>query len=296
MERLHGGGGFFEGPRWHDGAWYVSDFYDRRVLRIEPDGSSDEVAFVEQQPSGLGWLPDGSLLIVSMKDRRVLRRNGDGSLREHGTLAALITGYANDMAVDGLGRAFVGSFGFDLFGGSTPAPGAISCIRPDGYAAVVADGLRFPNGIIVTSDNRTLIVSETFGARLTAFTIHEDGSLHDRRVWAQAGREPSFESVETIVDTDFAPDGCVLDAQGCVWVADAIGSRAVRVESGGSILDEVPAPDGLGLYSCTLGGPEGRTLLVCTAPGFAEQERKATREAELFQCEVDVPRADGAVP
>ncbi|WP_427925100.1 SMP-30/gluconolactonase/LRE family protein [Streptomyces sp. cg40] len=293
MEKLFEGGAFFEGPRWHDGAWWVSDLYTHRVLRVETDGTAGEAAFVPNQPSGIGWLPDGTLLVVSMKDSRVLHCGADGTLQEHGDLAPYTVGYANDMVVDQRGRAFVGTFGFDLFGGGKPEPGAVSRIDPDGTVTVVAEDLRFPNGMVVTPDGSTLIVAETFGSRFTAFAIGEDGSLHERRVWGQVGNEPSYDSIETIVRTDFAPDGCVLDAEGHIWVADALNGRAVRVAPGGTIVDEVRAPDGLGLYSCTLGGPDGRTLLVCTAPSFAEEERKAAKESELHTHTVEVPRADG---
>ncbi|AWK76544.1 gluconolactonase (plasmid) [Rhodococcus oxybenzonivorans] len=293
MKKLLDGGTFFEGPRWHEGAWYTSDLYTHRVLRVDTDGTTTEMGYAPNQPSGIGWLPDGTMLVVSMKDSRVLRRDRDGTLQLHGDLAPHTVGYANDMVVDQRGRAFVGTFGFDLFGGGTPAPGAVSRVDPDGTVTVVAEDLRFPNGMVVTPDGKTLIVAETFGARFTAFTIGEDGALHDRRVWGQVGKEPSYESIETIVQTDFAPDGCALDAEGHIWVADALYGRAVRVAPGGAIVDEVKAPNGLGLYSCTLGGPDGRTLLVCTAPSFAEEERKAAKESELYTHTVDVPRADG---
>lgn len=293
MEKLLGEGHFFEGPRWHDGAWYSSDLYAHEVVRITPSGERSVAATVPNQPSGLGWLPDGTLLAVSMTDAKVMRQTADGSMVVHGDVSPGTVSYANDMVVDKQGRAFVGTFGFDLFGGAQPAPGAISRVDPDGTVTVVATDLAFPNGMIVTPDDSTLIVSETFGARMAAFTIAADGSLTDRRVWGQVGKAPSYESMETLVQTDFAPDGCVLDAEDHVWVADALGARACRVAPGGSIVAEVKAPDGMGLFSCTLGGENGRTLLLCTAPSFADHERKAVRESELWVTDVDVPRADG---
>lgn len=293
MEKLLDGGHFFEGPRWHDGAWYTSDLYSHQVLRVGTDGTASEVVQVPNQPSGIGWLPDGTLLVVSMKDSKVLRLGADGTVVAHGDLAPDTVGYANDMVVDQQGRAFVGTFGFDLFGGGQPRPGAVSRVDPDGTTTVVAEDLYFPNGMIVTPEGDTLLVAETFGARFTAFSIAEDGSLHNRRVWGQVGMAPSYESLETIVQTDFAPDGCVLDAEGHIWVADALNGRAVRVAPGGPIVDEVKAPDGLGLYSVTLGGPDGRTLLACTAPSFAEHERKAAKESALYVHTVEVPRAEG---
>ncbi|KLL09699.1 MULTISPECIES: SMP-30/gluconolactonase/LRE family protein [Protofrankia] len=293
MEKLLEGGLFFEGLRWHDGSWYVSDLYAHEVLRVSVDGRAEHVATVPNQPSGSGWLPDGSLLVASMTDRRILRLSPAGVVSEHADLSALSPQYINDMVVDRFGRAYVGTFGFDLFAGATPEPGDILRVDPDGSVHVAAQDLRFPNGMVVTPENDTLIVAETFGGRFTAFTIDQDGSLRDRRVWGQVGTEPSYESIETIVRTDFAPDGCVLDAEGHIWVADALNGRACRVAPGGKVVDEVRAPHGLGLYSCTLGGEDGRTLLICTAPSFAEHERKAAKEGELYVHTVDVPRSEG---
>ncbi|HEY1973878.1 MAG TPA: SMP-30/gluconolactonase/LRE family protein [Pseudonocardia sp.] len=292
MEKLLDGGMFFEGPRWHDGAWYVSDLYAHEVLRVSEDGVAEHWATVAGQPSGLGWLPDSSLLVVSMLDRQLMRRHPDGRVERHADLSALSDHPINDMVVDKRGRAFVATFGFDLFAGGTPEPGEILRVDPDGTARVAARELRFANGMVVTPDGGTLVVAETFGSRFTAFTIGDDGSLTERRVWAQVGREPSYESIETIVDTDFAPDGCVLDAEGHIWVADALHGRAARVAPGGEIVDEVRAPGGLGLYACTLGGADGRSLMVCTAPSFADHERKAAKEAELYVHRVAVPRGD----
>ncbi|MBF6556341.1 MAG: SMP-30/gluconolactonase/LRE family protein [Acidimicrobiales bacterium] len=293
MVKLLDGGLFFEGPRWHDDAWYVSDLYAHHVLRVSVDGDTEVVASVPNQPSGLGWLPDGSMLIVSMIDRKLLRRGLDGTVAEYADLSGLSEHFINDMVVDGRGRAFVGTFGFDLFAGATPKPGDVLRVDPDGSTHVAASDLRFPNGMVVTPDDGTLVVAECFGGRFTAFSISDDGTLVDRALWGQVGIEPSYDSIETIVQTDFAPDGCVLDAEGHIWVADALHGRACRVAPGGAIVDEVPAPDGLGLYACTLGGPDGRSLLMCTAPSFADHERKAAKEGELHVYTVDVPRADG---
>jgi sugar lactone lactonase YvrE len=293
MEKLLAGGKFYEGLRWHDGAWYVSDLYTHEVLRVSVDGQADPVATVPNQPSGSGWLPDDSMIIVSMTDRRLLRRSPDGRTSEYADLSPYSEHYINDMVVDKTGRAYVGTFGFDLFAGARPETGRVLRVDLDGSVHVAAEDLRFPNGMVVTPDNGTLVVAECFGGRFTSFAIAPDGSLLDRQVWGQVGIEPSYESIDTLVQTDFAPDGCVLDADGYIWVADALHGRACRVAPGGKIVDEVAAPDGLGLYSCTLGGLDGRSLLVCTAPSFAEHERKAANEAELYIHRVDVPRAAG---
>ncbi|MCW2959526.1 MAG: SMP-30/Gluconolaconase/LRE-like region-containing protein [Solirubrobacterales bacterium] len=291
MEPLLEGGNFFEGVRWHDGHWWVSDLYSGRVLKVTTGGEAEQVATVPGQPSGLGWLPDGSLLIVSMLDRRILRLAADGSLSEHADVTPHTGGLGNDMVVDAQGRAYVSNLGFDMFGGGKPEPATIVRVDPDGTASVAADGLLFPNGMGITPDGRTLIVAETFGARLGAFDIADDGSLSNQRVWGQIGRAPSWESVATLADTDFAPDGMTIDAEGHVWVADALNGRAARVAPGGAIVDEVRAPNG-GLYSCALGGEDGRTLLCCTAPGFSDVERKATTESVLYTVRVAVPAAE----
>jgi sugar lactone lactonase YvrE len=276
LETLVVGGAFFEGPRWRDGRWWVSDFYRRAVFAIEPDGREEQVLSVAGNPSGLGWLPDGSLLVVAMKERRILRAEPGGAVEVHADLSGIFHAPANDMAVDARGRAYVGNFGFDLMARETPRPTVIARVEPDGEVHVAADGLRFPNGTLITPDGRTLIVAETFGGQLSAFAIADDGSLSAHRVWARPeGR--------------FSPDGCALDADGCVWAADALGGRAVRIQEGGAILEEVRAPDGLGVYACALGGEDGRTLLLCAAPDFDERRRSTAREAVLLTTTVDVP-------
>jgi sugar lactone lactonase YvrE len=279
FEVLVGTGTFYEGPRWHQGRWWVSDFYRHTVFAIDPEGEQEAVLIVDQQPSGLGWLPDGTLLVVSMKDRRLLRRTTAGFVEEVADLSGLASGHLNDMVVDQQGRAWIGNFGYDMMGGGPPALANLIRVDPDGAAAVVAEEMRFPNGSVVTPDGRTLIVGESGAQRFTAFTIVDDGTLIDRRVWAQMS------------DPVVAPDGCCLDAEGHIWAADALGNRCVRVAEGGAIVDEVPAPKGLGVFACMLGGGDGCTLLMCCAPGFQEQERAAADDALLLTVGVEVPRA-----
>ena len=293
MKVLLDGGTFFEGPRWHEGAWWVSDFYSHRVLRIDPDGRAEIVANVPNRPSGLGFLADGSLLIVSMQDRKVLRRHTDGTLGEYADLTAVTGGFTNDMVVDDQGRAYVGNLGFDIFAGEKPASTSLVRIDPDGTLKVVADGLWCPNGTVITGDGRTLIVAESFAARMTAFTIEPSGDLTARREWAAFRPPPAFDSMETIMSSGFAPDGCAIDADDHVWVANALAGRACRVAPGGTIVDEVRAPHGLGLYACALGGEDGHTLLLCTAPDFNDVKRSAAREAILYTHPVSVPRGTG---
>jgi sugar lactone lactonase YvrE len=285
------GGTYFECPRWHDGRWWASDFYRHTVFSYDADGREEPVVEVEGQPSGLGWLPDGDLLVVSMKDRRVLRRAADGSVSEHADVSAITSGHLNDMIVDRRGRAYAGNFGFDLMGGGRPATASLVRIDPDGRATEAADDLWFPNGMVITDDG-TLVVAETFGARFTAFTILPDGELADRRVWAQVEATPEPGDTETMLSAiTFAPDGCALDAEGHIWAANALGGVLCRVAPGGEIVEEVTVPDGLGVFACGLGGEDGRTLVACAAPDFDEAARSAAREALLLMTTVDVPRA-----
>jgi sugar lactone lactonase YvrE len=285
------GGTYFECPRWHDGRWWASDFYRHTVFTYDADGREEPVLEVEGQPSGLGWMPDGDLLVVSMKDRRVLRRAANGSVSEHADVSALTSGHLNDMIVDREGRAYAGNFGFDLMGGGQPATASLVRIDPDGRATTAAEDLWFPNGMVITDDG-TLVVAETFGARFTAFTIEADGALADRRVWAQVEATPEASDTETMLAAvTFAPDGCALDAEGHIWAANALGGVLCRVAPGGEIVEEAGMPDGLGVFACGLGGEDGRTLVACAAPDFDEAARSAAREARLVMTTVDVPRA-----
>jgi sugar lactone lactonase YvrE len=287
------GGSFFEGPRWHDGRWWVSDFYRHGVFTVTADGVEELVAEVPAQPSGLGWLPDGTLLVVAMKDRQVLRVGADGATTVHADLSDLAQpGPLNDMVVASSGTAYVGGFGFDLMGGHDPQPSPLYRVDPDGTASIAAEGLHFPNGSVISDDGTTLIVGETMGCRYTAFTIGADGSLSDRRVHAQIAPTPPMAGfAETLGAVTVGPDGCGLDAEGHIWAADAIGARVIRVAPGGEIVDEIAAPEGQGAFACMLGGDDGRTLLVCLAPDFFEHARSAAREALLATVTVDVPRA-----
>ncbi|HEX2851404.1 MAG TPA: SMP-30/gluconolactonase/LRE family protein [Acidimicrobiales bacterium] len=287
LHTLVEGGSFFEGPRWHDGRWWASDFYRQLIVVATPDGKEEhvETAF---QPSGLGWLPDGRLLVVSMKDHRIMRRD-DGAFSIHADVTEHCGGHLNDMVVDERGRAYVGNFGFDLMAGGAPTSATLVRVDPDGTATVVADELLFPNGAVITPDGRTLVVGETFGGRYTAFTIADDGSLSDRRVWGQISRASTDDPGAGGVGV--APDGCTLDAEGHIWAADALGNRCVRIAAGGDIVDEIAMPDGLGVFACMLGGDDGRTLLMCAAPDFLEHNRMNAREAVLLTTTVDVPHA-----
>lgn len=285
------GGGFFEGPRWHDGTWWVSDFYRHTVSRVTAGGEETVLFEVEHQPSGMGWLSDGSLVVVSMKDHRLLRW-ADGELTTHADLTEHCGGHLNDLVVDAQGRVYVGDFGFDLMAGGDARTTTLKRVDPDGSVHVAADGLLFPNGSVITPDGSTLVVGETLANRYTAFDLGADGTLTNRRVWASLGPEVSLGSTEEVLgQVAVAPDGCALDAEGHIWSADAVGGRVARIAPNGSIVESVPAPDGLGVYACMLGGDDGRTLLMCCAPDFHEAARAPVREAVLLATEVDVAHA-----
>jgi len=281
---------FTECPRWHDGRLYFSDFYTNRVLALSLKGGLETLCHVPQRPSGLGFLADGRMLIVSMRDRKVLRRESDGSLVEHADLSGLAGWHLNDMLVDPEGKAFVGNFGFDLMGGAPARPTVLISVAPDGTAQVAAEGLGFPNGMVLTPDSATLIVAETTMNRLSAFPV-EAGGLGERRTWAAFGDAPTSADVgELLGQVAVAPDGICLDAEGAIWVADAAHGRLLRVAAGGRILEELRI-EGAGAFACMLGGADGRTLFVCVAPTFHEGEASANHRAAILMTKVDVPHA-----
>lgn len=292
LNTLAEGGAFFEGPRWHDGRWWVSDFYRHGVYTYDTGGKEELILTVENQPSGLGWLPDGSLLVVSMKDHRLLRHSTDGTVDELADLSEHCGGHLNDMVVDGQGRAWIGNFGFDLMAVADPQTTTLVRVDPDGSVTLAADDVAFPNGSVVTPDGSTLIVGETLGCCYTAWTIADDGTLTDRREWAQLAPRPTMGPfAEMLPQVTVGPDGCCLDAEGHIWSADALGRRCIRIAPGGDIVDEITAPGGLSIFACMLGGEDGRTLLLCAAPDYFEQNRSVAREAVLLTTTVDVPHA-----
>jgi len=289
------GGGFFEAPRWHEGRWWVSDFYHHQVLAVSEEGATETVLEVQAQPSGLGWMPDGSLLVVSMRDHRVLRRTPDGTVRVHAELEPLCGGHLNDMVVDSAGHAFVGDFGFDLMGAKDPATTNLARVDPDGTVTVVAEEMYFPNGMVITPDGSTLVVGETIACRYTAFDLSPRGELANRRVWVQLAPAPTLgDYASTLGQLGVAPDGCTMDAEEALWVADALGGRLLHVSREGTILEEARAPEGYGFFACMLGGSNGRQLLACAAPDFFEANRSTRDEAILLVTEVEVPH--GGLP
>jgi sugar lactone lactonase YvrE len=238
---------FGESPRWHDGRLWFSDWGVREIIAVDPDGTSEVVLSVPSAPSCIDWLPDGRLLVVSGGDGLLLRREHDGSLVTHADLSRLSAHAWNEIVVDDRGRAYVNNIGFE-FGGEF-APGIVAIVEPGGSARVVAEGMAFPNGMVLTPDNSTLIVAESYGNVLTAFDIAPDGRLQNRRVWAELG--------------DGAPDGICLDAEGAVWYGDVPNKRCVRVREGGDVLDTIELDRGC--FACALGGPDGKTLFMVAA-------------------------------
>lgn len=281
---------FGEGPRWHadasGGRLWFSDFYSKTIRSVDLAGDHRIELTLDDQPSGLGWMPDGSLLFVSMRRRQVWRRHPDGSLAMHADLAALTAHLCNDMVVDAEGRAYVGNFGFDL-DHELRARGVPSVladhpkanlvlVQPDGAVSLAAPDMSFPNGSVITPDGKTLIVGETLGARLTAFDIAADGTLSGRRVWAETA--------------PYIPDGIALDGEGAIWIANPVSPHCVRIAEGGAVLEVIPTGE-MPCYACMLGGPDGRHLFMLCAP--SSDAEVAAREAKglVLVAEVDVPGA-----
>lgn len=243
---------FPEGPRWHDGRLWFSDFYSHRVMAVDLAGNAKTIVRVPQQPSGLGWLSDGSLLVVSMLDRKLMRFAG-GVLSEYADLSGLATGPCNDMVVDGKDRAYVGNFGFDRAKGEAERTTCLIRVDPDRSVSVATVELLFPNGTIVTPDGKKLIVAETIGQALTIFDIAEDGSLENRGVFAQM--------------PEMFPDGICLDAEGAVWFSNPRKGYVARIFDNGRIERRIDLMEGRGAFACMLGGMDGRTLFICTNSG-----------------------------
>ncbi|MDQ1199917.1 SMP-30/gluconolactonase/LRE family protein [Rhodococcus sp. SORGH_AS_0303] len=276
---------YFECPRWREDRVWVSDFYTHQVLSANEDGSDVRVeAEVPHQPSGLGWLPDGRLLVVSMRDQTVLRREENGDLVVHADLSAHATGNANDMHVDADGRAYVGNFGFDLMNMAPIETASLLRVEPDGSVHEDATDLHFPNGMAVTAGG-DLLVDETLGNRISAFAIGDDGVLGPRRDWAVLGPMPeSTDMAEGIGQVVVAPDGCALAQDGTLWAADALGQRIVQIREGEGVVDELTFDTGV--FACGFGGDDGRTLFVCAAPDFNEHARKDEREGRLLSVRI----------
>ena len=248
VQILLSGLGFGESPRWHDGRLWFSNWSKQEVVAVDLKGKSEVMVRVPTSlPFCIDWLPDGRLLVVSGRERLLLRREPDGSLVTHTDLRPLAAQICNEIVVDGRGNVYVNGGGFDL-PGQKPS-GIIALIKPNGTARQVADSLAFANGMAVTPDNSTLIVAESFAKKLTAFDIAADGSLSNRRVWADLG--------------EGAPDGICIDAENAVWYADTPNQRCVRVREGGKLLQTINVDRGC--FACTLGGADKKTLFIMAA-------------------------------
>jgi len=273
---LVGGLAFAEGPRWREGRLWFSDMHEECVKTVDLDGRVDVIAKVPGRPSGLGWLPDGRLLVVSMTDRRLLRLDPDG-LVQLADLSRFASYHCNDLVVDAQGRSYVGHFGGDHGPDMPPPPLAdLILVGPGGDVRTVARELAFPNGAVITPDGSTLIVAESFARRLTSFDIRPDGALVGRRVWAE-------------LPEGVYPDGICLDAEGAIWVAGTIARAALRVRPGGEVTDRVSV-SALAI-ACMLGGADGKTLFVCAAESTDPDECRANKTARIEIARVDVPHA-----
>ena len=282
---LAGGIHFGEGPRWREGRLWFSDFYAHAVKSVSLAGDLRTEFEIDDRPSGLGWMPDGSMLIVSMTQRRVLRRAADGTLAIHADLSGIAAFHCNDMVVDSRGGAYVGEFGFDLDAAIAARgvesvladhPAAkLAYVAPDGTVSVATGDMHFPNGAVITPDGRTLIVGETLGAVLTAFDIGADGALSNRRVWASTAPH--------------VPDGICLDAEGAVWIANPIAPQCVRIAAGGAVLEVIDT--GQPCFACMLGGDDGKTLFMLTAATSDHVAAAASRTGRIVVAKVDAGRA-----
>jgi sugar lactone lactonase YvrE len=260
---------FGEGPRWRGDRLWFSDMHGEGVFTLDLGGHLEQVvALPGREPSGLGFLPDGSLLVVSMREPEVLRWDGH-DVTVHADLSPLVQDRCNDMVVDARGNAYVGTY---------PSPpdfkGVVVHVAPDGGARIAAEDMRFPNGSVVADDGRTLLVAESLGRRITRFTIGPDGALHDRDVYAPC--------------KPHTPDGICLDVEGAIWAGFPMSHEFQRIARGGEVLDRIPMGERLAI-ACTLGGPELRTLFLLTSLHLPGDDIIGTNTATIHVVDVDVP-------
>ena len=287
VRQIAGGFHFLEGPRWHNGRLYFSDFADGKVFVLEPDGRVEVVCQAPNWVSGLGFTPRDELLVVAVQERKLLRCSPAEGLVEVADLSGVARYHCNDMLVDECGRAYIGNFGFDMDLDRIRAAD-LAMVSPRGEVSVVAADLIFPNGMARTADGRMLIVAETFAARLTAFDILADGTLTARRTWAALSDREFTTVSECLGSGDPLPDGIALDGEGALWIADAGGRSALRIAPGGEILDRVPTPD-LSVFAVALGGPDLKTLYLCASPPLYSSDPRVEKKAVLLATRVDVP-------
>ena len=268
---------FGESPRWHDDRLWLSNWGAQEVVAVDLAGQAEVMARVDTTlPFSIDWDARGHLLVVSGPERLVLRRADRGVLAAAADLRELSQHAFNEIVVDGRGNAYVNGVGFDLMGGGGFTPGLVALVTADGAVRQVADDIAFPNGMVVTPDDGTLIVADSYGKRLIAFAIEPDGSLSGRRVWADLG--------------DGIPDGICLDAEGAVWYADVPNKRCVRVREGGEVLDVVELDRGC--FACMLGGRDGGTLFVLAAEwNGPDAMRDAPRTGRVLTVPAEAPHA-----
>jgi len=265
---------FLEGPRWHDGALWVSDMHAQEVLRVQADGTAEAVAHVPGDPSGLGFWADGSVLIVSMRDRCLLRMVEGRAPDVLADCSHVAPFEINDLVVDAAGHAFISQFGFDFHGGAKYQRAPLLRVDPDGSVRAVSAGLRMANGLVVTADGGTLVVAESTGKDLVGFDLAADGTLSNQRVWAEL---PQY------------PDGICIDGEDGIWIASPVGDCCARVLEGGKVIDVLDFP-GRHVIACAIGGADGHTLFVCTSPTHGEPEKsRAERGAAVETVTVAVP-------
>jgi sugar lactone lactonase YvrE len=262
-----------ESPRWREDRLWFSDWAAGEIVAVDLQGQREAVLRFNSFPFSFDWLPDGRLLVVN--ETRILRQEADGSLTTYADLSSLSDKRWNEIVVDGRGFAYVNTVGFDFPGGAF-APGLLAVATPGGAARKVAGGVAFPNGMAVTPDNRTLILAESYGSKLTAFDIGADGGLSNQRIWADLG--------------DGVPDGICIDKEGAVWYADVPNQRCVRVREGGEVLNVVNADRGC--FSCALGGPDRSTLFIVAAEWLGAGGQTAmTRAGRVLTAAAPAPGA-----
>ena len=264
---------FAEAPRWLGDRLWFSDVHAYQLKTVRLDGTIDVVADVPGRPSGLGALPDGRMLMATALDRRLLAVGADGSVEELSDLGNLATGLLNDMVVDGSGRSYAGDTGFNMAAGDQPGPGRIILWQDGQPPRVAAEDVVFPNGCVITPDDSELIICETIAQRISRFAIEPDGSLTDRKVFAQL---------------DTPPDGLCLDAEGAVWAGLPHASEFVRISAEGRIVERIQSRFPFAV-ACALGGPQRRTLFMCSADTDLPRLAEGDTTGRIDIVEVGVP-------
>ena len=300
LKKLTGGLYFGEGPRWHENKLWFSDFYSHKVMTLDENNSLEAVCEVPSQPSGLGWLPNGDLLIVSMLDRKILKFS-EGSISVHADLSEYVAHKCNDMVVGRDGTAYVGNFGMGDAGESLNST-HLMIVKSDGTVLKGPDNLLFPNGTVITEDGKNLIIAETLGAKLTSFDIEDNGELTNRKLWARTSPLFSLLIIKFLSSLGFdlskvdfskysknlhVPDGICLDEKNGIWIASPTTKAVVRIEKGGNITDKINTPKGA--FACMLGGKERKTLYVIISNSSDPEEAQASPEGEIHSIEVEIP-------